>query len=222
MEAVYRRLGVVPLHRLLRMVRPLRISHRLAGRRGAWLGSRLGRVLDVGLGWAARSGRSDCGITVEPHTGCCGAEVSALTQLAAAAYGVCVERSEQYVNWRYLDNPIQRHEILTARIGTVLAGWAAVTCDGKNATLVDLFAIPDQRVLDALLRGSIARLWAQGAARVSFEITESHPWVSRLGRFGFRPRDHSAVAVFAPPGSDLGSDILRDTAWFLTHGDRDG
>lgn len=222
MEAVYRRLGIVPAHRLLRLVRPLRIGHRLERWVGAGLGGSLGTLLDVGLGWAARSGRSDRGITVTPHTGRCGPEFSALTQLTGAAYGVCGERSEHYVNWRYLDNPIQRHELLTARIGTALVGWAAVTCEGESATLVDLFAIPEERVLTALVRGAIARLWAQGATRVTFEITGSHPWVSRLGRFGFRPRDHSAVAVYAPRGSELGFDILRHTGWFLTHGDRDG
>jgi hypothetical protein len=222
MEAVYRRLGIVPTHRLVRLVRPLRIGHRLERRGGAWLGGSLGKLLDVGLGLAARSGRSDRGITVTPHTGRCGPEFSALTQLAGAAYGVCVERSEQYVNWRYLDNPIQRHEVLTARIGTALVGWAAVTCDGETGTLVDLFAIPEPRVLAALLRGSIARLWAQGAARVSVEITGLHPWLPQLRKCGFRPRDYSDVAVYAPPGSELGFDTLRHTAWFLTHGDRDG
>lgn len=222
MQAIYRRLGIVETQRLVRFVRPLRVADRLELRGGAWLGRSLGRLLDIGLGWAARSGRSARGITVAVHTGRCGQEFSTLTQLAGPAYGLCGERSAQYVNWRYLDNPIQRHDILTARLGTTLVGWAAVTSDGESATLADLFAIPDQRVLAALIRGATARLWAQGAARLSFEIIGSHPWASRLGRFGFRPRDDAPVAVFAPSGSDLSSDIPQHTAWFLTHGDRDG
>jgi hypothetical protein len=222
MEAVYRRLGILPAHRLRRLVRPLRVRRLLERRGGAWLGGSLGRLVDVGLGWAARSGRRYRGITVASHAGRCGPEFSALTQLAASAYRVCGDRSAQYVNWRYLDNPMQPHELLTARIGATLVGWVAVSRDGEAATLVDLFAIPERRVVIALIRGAIARLWAQGAASVCFEMTGSHPWMSGLGRLGLRPRGDSPVAVYTRPGSEVGGDILRHTGWFLTHGDRDG
>ena len=221
MEAIYRRLRVAPSHRFLRLVRPLRIAPRLRRRGGPWLGA-VGSLADMALGWTARAPRSAGGLTVAVHEGRCGEEFSALARRTGEAHGICGERSAQYLNWRYLDNPIQRHELLTARIGATLVGYVAVAREGAAATLVDVFTVPDESVSRALLRHAIARTWAQGATDVRVALVAGASWVTRLTSLGFRPRGDSPVVVYTPPGSELDSVLLRDSAWFLTHGDRDG
>jgi len=221
MEAIYRRLRIAPSQRFLRMVRPLRIAPRLRQRGGAWVGA-VGGLADVALGWTARSPRSTGALTVAVHAGRCGEEFSDLARRTASAHGICGERSGRYLNWRYRDNPIQEHELLTARVGPTLVGYAAMAREGTVATLVDVFTVPDERVPSALLRHAIARAWAQGATDLRTALVAGPSWVARLSRLGFRPRGDSPVVVYTPPGTELHSAFLQHSTWFLTHGDRDG
>lgn len=221
MEAIYRRLRVAPSLRFVRMVRPLRIAHRLKQRAGAGLGA-IGRLADVALGWTARSARSTPGLTVAVHAGRCGEEFSDLARQTGSAHGICGERSARYLDWRYLDNPVQMHELLTARRGSTLVGYAALAREGAGVTLVDVFTVPDEQVLSALLRHAVARAWTQGATDLRTALVASPASVARFSRLGFRPRGESPVVVYAPAGTELHAAFLHHPTWFLTHGDRDG
>ena len=221
MEAVYRRLRIVPSLQLRRLVRPLRISHRLRQRGGVWLGV-AGKLVDVALGWAARPPRSAGGLAVALHAGRCGEEFSALARRVGVAHGICGERSAEYLNWRYLDTPLERHELLTARSDGTLMGYVAVTREERVATLVDAFSVADEAVSSALLRHAVARLWTQGVADVRVAVVAPDPWLARLTRIGFRRRGEAPVVVHALPGAPLDAAVLQHSTWFLTHGDRDG
>lgn len=221
MEAIYRRLRIAPSLQFRRLVRPLRVSHRLRQRGGVWLGV-AGKLVDVALGWAARPPRSAGGLAVALHAGRCGEEFSALARRVRVAHGICGERSAEYLNWRYLDTPLGRHELLTARSDGTLMGYVAMTREERVATLVDVFSVADEAVSSALLRHAVARLWTQGVADVRVAVVAPNPWVARLTRIGFRPRGESPVVVHGLPGAALDATVLQHSTWFLTHGDRDG
>ena len=190
-------------------------------RGGVWLGLP-GKLVDVALGWAARPPRLAGGLMVAPHAGRCGAEFSALARRVGVAHGICGERSAEYLNWRYLDSPLERHELLTARSDGTLMGYVAVTREERVATLVDVFSVADEAISSALLRHAVARLWTQGIADVRVAVVAPDPWLARLTRIGFRPRGEAPVVVHALPGAGLVSTMLQHSTWFLTHGDRDG
>jgi hypothetical protein len=221
MEAVYRRLRIVPSIQFRRMVRPLRVSHRLRQRAGILAGA-AGRVIDLALGWACRPPRLASGLAVAPHSGRCGQEFSELARRVGVANGVCGERSAEYLNWRYLDSPLDRHELLTARSNGTLVGYVAIAREAQVATLVDIFSVADDAVLDGLVRHAVARLWTQGVADVRLAVAAPESWLARLTGMGFRPRGEAPVVVHALPGAGEASTMLEHSTWFLTHGDRDG
>ena len=221
MEAIYRRLRIVPSIQFQRLVRPLRVSHRLRQRAGI-LGSAAGSVVDLALAWACRLPRLPVGLTVALHSGRCGGEFTELSRRVGAANGICGERSAEFLNWRYLESPLDRHELLTARSSGTLVGYVVVAREAEVATLVDVFSTDDSMVANALVRHAIARLWSQGIADVRMAVAASDPWLARWTRMGFRRRGEAPVVVHPLAGSEPGASALPHSAWFLTHGDRDG
>lgn len=223
MQAVYRRLGI-PLggDRLLRLARPLRARNRLIGRWGdSMLIRAVASAADLVLARAARPSAPGGALGVEVQPGPCGDEFSALARIASTAYGVCAERSAEYLQWRYRDTPVQHHEIICTRQAGALVAYAVLAHEAGVTTVVDLFGVPDPRYLRVLLRGIVARAWKVGSATVSVSLLDSHPWLALCRRLGFRPRESSAIMRYAPPDSALGTRAIVDTPWFLTLGDRD-
>ncbi len=218
MEAVYRRLGAAPRLRITRSARLLRSYGLLQKRLGsAALAWPLSVAVDLALAWGARAPRS---ITVRPHEGPCGPEFTELARGASPGYGAVVRRHADYLNWRYLDNPVRRHEILVARREGRLVGYAVVDARGDTAAVVDLFGIPDVRVIEGVLRGALSCLRRRGTASVTLWLSPPGSWVPMLHRLGFRPRETAPVMIesAAPAGA---TELLDPALWLLSHGDRD-
>lgn len=223
MEAVYRRLAIPLRGRVLRLARPLRARGKLRQRWGDSLPVQaIGALADLALGLGLPRFRTAARIAVTTHTGPCGDEFSALARLAARSYGMCVARSAQYLDWRYRENPFRSYQLLTARVDGTLVAYAVLTRDGEAATIVDLFGLPDPATIRALAQQALVMLWKQACSTVSLALPEAHPWVGRLRRLGFRPRDAAPVALYAPASSALGARVVNRADWFLTDGDRDG
>ena len=220
MEAIYRRLRIAPSVQFRRLVRPLRVSHRLR-QRARILGALAGGIIDLALGWACRPPRLPAGLVIALHPGRCGEEFSELARGVGAANGIGGERSAEFLNWRYLDSPLDRYELLTARSNGTLVGYVAIAREAQVATLVDVVSA-DEAVSDALVRQLIARLWTQGVADVRVGVAAPDAWLARLTRIGFRPRGEAPVVVHALAGAGAASSTLPPSPWFLTHGDRDG
>jgi hypothetical protein len=221
MEAIYRRMRIGPSLQFRRLVRPLRVSHRLRHRGGALAGA-AGRVLDLALGWGCRPPRLARGLEVALHVGRCGEEFSELARRVGVTNGICGERSAEYLNWRYLDGPLDRHELLTARSSGTLVGYVVVAREARTATLVDMLSVADDAVSVGLVRHAVARLWTQGVTDVRAAMVAPDSWLARLTRIGFRPRGETPAVVHALPGAGAVSTTLQHSTWFLTHGDRDG
>jgi hypothetical protein len=222
MMTVYRRLRIEPRGEMRRFARVLRVEGKLAERTGMrWLGRTVGRAVDWVLGLGSRFPLTIGDCAVDFHRGACGPEFSALAEAESAGYGVCLKRSADYLNWRYRDNPTARHEILTARRGGRLAGFAVFTHDASTATLVDLFGVREPAVLSALVRGAVAVARGRGCATLNVSLLDSHPWVAMFRRLGFRPREASPVVVNAAPESTVTRALAGQTDLFLMFGDRD-
>jgi GNAT superfamily N-acetyltransferase len=219
MEAVYRRLGVATGGRIRRLVRPLRSYRKLREQLGsAVLARPLSALADAALAWGVAASRH---LPIALHEDRCGDEFTELFRDVGPRYGACVRRSAEYLNWRYRDNPVEPHHILTARVRGRLVGYSVVTTGAENACLVDVFGVPEHRIITALAKSTVAWLRPRGHGSVSFWLTDSHPWAALLRGLGFRPRESSPIVLHAPAASPWTARAIDPSHWFLTSGDRD-
>lgn len=219
MEAVYRRLGLAPAAQMRRFVRPLRSYHALRARlRSPLLARPAAFVADLAL---ARGTRARAPLSLAAHAGRCGEEFTALSREANPGYGAVVRRQAEYLNWRYVDNPIRHHEIVVARRDGRLVGYAVVTTDRETPAIVDVFGIPAPRLMEGLLRGTLGWLRHRGAASVTLWLLAAPFWTPVLQRAGFRARETAPVMLQAGAPPAWAPRLDHPSPWLLTHGDGD-
>ena len=220
MMAVYHRLRIAPLGNVVRYSRVLR-----------W-GRRLGRAVPVPVlreGVTAIASIADLlppsraraagGLTVETQAEACGPEFDELDLARRGRTRLHLDRSAAHLNWRYRAKPGPREEMLTARDGRGLRGFAVLAPDGSDEQLSDLTALDDQAA-EALLDEAAARSWRRGAVTLSMSLFASHAVAPVLRRRGFRPREESPVILAAGPDARLRA-ALCEADVPLTPGDRE-
>ena len=215
MEAIYRRLGTGLFRPLMRLVRPLRADGAVARLVG---GGRAARSVTAAANLLLRPGlriKALPDVRIAPHEQACGPEFSALAERAAPAYGVCLERSAEYMNWRYRESPVGRYRILAARRGGALVAYAVWADTGTRPTLVDLFGDPDRDVVRVLLSRLMRDLHEAGAHSMVAWLSESAVWAPLLRRLGFRLRGSQTTVLYTAPA------LAATAPWFLMAGDRD-
>ena len=141
----------------------------------------------------------------------------------SSQYGVLTVRDSKYLNWRFVDSPSGRYEVIGLRRHGRLAGYVAFELDGcGTGSIADLFAVPDPQILITLLSLSLTAMLAAGCLRASLWTAAESMLFSIVRRFGFVPREDSfpmAVHVFHDgPEAALALDGRQWLAWF---GDRD-
>ena len=219
---IYARLGIGPARLMRRLVRLLRVDDqvdRLVGSRVLARG--LAAVANAILSRRRRAPRPAGAVVTRRLEGRCGVEFSDLADKVGADYGIGLRRSAPYLDWRYLGNPIRRHDLVTVHMDGRLAGWAAVAEDGSSGTLVDVFGVPDPEIIESAVQAAVAELARRGCATVSVSLLDSHPWVELFGRLGFSPRATSPVILHPLPASGLSAAALAAAPVFLTQGDQD-
>jgi hypothetical protein len=222
MMAVYARLHIDACCRMVRLAKPLRLDRKIyqlvenpALARGL---STLGNLL-VNLNVGGTS--SVDGVTISLHENQCGDEFSIFADEIAGDYAICTRRSAEYLNWRYLGNPLHRHELLTARRNNTLLAYAVFTVTGEDATLVDLFGIDNASVISSLISSLCCMLKGRGVATVNAPLSETHVFIPVLKKLGFRLRESCPIVAY-PNAALFSRNRKFGTAnWFLTYGDRD-
>jgi hypothetical protein len=221
MMAIYHRLQISPIGQIVRWSKPLRAERRIGEfvKRPA-LVKILSAPINKLLAWndIALVPHGEWRIT--EHHGDCKEEFSVLARAVGSRYGTCVERSAEYLNWRYVRHPLVRHEFLTARRGGNLMGYIVFSRTKEDATIVDLFGFSNTAMWTALIAHVVARLRDQAMVTLSIPGLATNPWTGLLKKWGFRPREHSPVVVCAP-GRTATTNEGTISPWFLTDGDRE-
>jgi hypothetical protein len=146
----YADVGPVPFY--YRILDPRAVAARRLG--PAWAGLAGGLL---GLGWRLRHPERprppDVALAPVARFD---ARYDALWDRAGASYAMCVRRDAAYLNWKYVDCPHQRYDIVEATRGGALAGFAVSRHEDHRGLrlgwIVDLFApAGDHTVRDALL-----------------------------------------------------------------------
>jgi hypothetical protein len=154
--------------------------------------------------------------------------VNALWEEAKKTYGVLAVRDQQHLNWRYAAKPSDRYTLLIGEKVGILAGYIVLKVkqerEGVVGLIVDLLAMEDAAVEDALIRGALRRL-------SRMQVDYVHCWMLRedrlyqaLERCGFQ--DHPAFppvpVVFQVFSGGIDEGFLKDPRhWHLTLGDCD-
>lgn len=222
MMAVYKRLGIEAPQRLLRLAKPLRVDRTMRkavkipifARGLTAAGNHMLRLIE-------RRPKAYGSSSFSLHQGECGEEFSELARSVGGRYGVCVQRSAAYLNWRYFANTYCRYELLTARRQGVLVAYAFFTQVGEDAVLADLFGIEEPAVLGSLVDELVDLLRRRGVVTVSAPMLDSHPWMPLLQSQGFRVREASPVVIYFPPHAAANHNMPKYPQWFFMHGDRD-
>ncbi|MBI2216458.1 MAG: GNAT family N-acetyltransferase [Candidatus Rokubacteria bacterium] len=220
MLAVYARLGMKELDQMQRLVQLVRVNGKLAEALGdRWIVPVLAAPANLVLR-ALRSTRPRGGpkLVVAPQVEPCGDDFTVLARRVGAQGGACVQRSAEYLTWRYLRNPLVRCEMFTARAGGALCGYAVLACEGDRATLLDLFGLDDAGARAALVDRVTRVAAARGVSTLSAPVVASHPSRPLLERLGFVRRECQPVMACGPGVSAPGPGTAR---WLFYQGDRD-
>jgi len=221
MAAVYKRIGFDVTARMLRLAKPLRVDRKIKemtkNSAARWLGITVGNTL---LKIASPRGNAEESLELSLHTQVCGEEFTVLAQEQGAKFGICLQRSAEYLNWRYIDNPLVRHEIVTARKNGRLVGYVVWTQAGDDAFIVDLFCEQDAAIVRCLVAEIVFLAQERDAMSVSVWIEKSHPWRSLFVEIGFRLRESTPMMII--PSKSFAYKINgKPTGSYLMHGDRD-
>ena len=199
MIAVYKRLGVETHDHLVRHTKLLRLDqfleHRLPS---AWVARTLTCWTDplfqlMDLPW-----RNTGPYVVEVEEGRCGAEYTELARRVGDAYGICVARSAEYLNWRYRDHFHQRHEFVVARRNGQLAGFTVFVDHGRDGQIVDLFGDSDPLLTRVLVAHVSSILRSRGRSSVSVSLLASDRRAALLRAMSFVARDQAPLIVYEP------------------------
>jgi hypothetical protein len=221
MMAVYKRLGIPVSHKVVRLAKPLRLDRKLREVVKWPLAARsLTAVANFYLSCRNSIANHDASLTVALHQGHCAEEFSTLASRIKGQQGICVAHSAQYLNWRYVENPLYRYELFTARRKGLLLGYAVLLHTGDDALIVDLFGIQEKAVVDALVFHVNALSVKRRVQTVSAVLAEAHPWRPLLERYGFEVRETSPLVIQYASGRPPGEPGNNEKFLFM-HGDRD-
>ena len=223
MLSVYRRLGFVPTHRMVRLVWPLRVDRYV--RRAvsnAAIAAGVSAIGNAALSiWQDHCRIRESDIEVAIHQGCFTQEFTRLAEQIGTRLGTVLERTDAYLNWRFYQHPFIRYEVLTARRqGESLEGYCIFYQDGGDAYVTDLFLLSNSGTLSSLLDGLRRILYDRGINAINTYMMADHPWIPEIERIGFQVREASPVLVYP---ADADASWLRefDKDWLMMQGDRD-
>jgi hypothetical protein len=221
MLAIYRRLGLTASVEMIRFAKLLRVDRQV----GRFIKSEilvravsapLNKVLSV---YGQKSFRSR-ELSFLLHEGMCREDFSRLAENIGSSLGACIDRSSEYLNWRYRMSPLYPYEIITAYRADVLVGYCVFYQSGQDGTIVDLFGYKEDAIVAGLIGAVENLLRARGVAVLSVPAAERHPFVPLLHTLGFAPRERTpVVSIISEPSLNLAG--LNDKNWLLMAGDRD-
>ena len=148
-----------------------------------------------------------------------GGEFDALFERVGERYGLLVERSAEYLRWRYMDCPDEGLELVAAYRRGRLAGWVAAKRLPDRVEWGDALIDPAER---PALRSLVAGIREPGLPLAGW-FTERPAWWSReLDRLGFvrRPDPQGLVAIMVPFVCGDAVELVR-AAGYYTKGDGD-
>jgi hypothetical protein len=151
----------------------------------------------------------------------------ALWRHAAAEHPIVVERSVEYMNWKFRRRPGSADEAYTI-VSVVdrqdeVVGYAVVAPVSSGLSVIDIVCRPGRRELDALIGGLVGLARRSGAAAIGLRhCGPASALTGRLRSFGFVRRTDEAELLVRPCAEmPDGVDVLDRASWYFVGGDSD-
>jgi hypothetical protein len=221
MMAIYKRLGIPATANQIRYVKLYRVDGKVEQYLPhSFLTRGVCGVMNVALKFQRKRSRFPNGVEVSIHEGRFDSEFTALDTVLADSETWRGIRTAEYLNWRYVQNPLNRYCVIVARRGSPLLGYAVLEVGSSSWILADLHAVDPDTTVPALLAYIDELAEASDVESVSAIITETASSANRLRRSGFFPREgHPFVANIG--SRENKPDARSAEGWDLMHGDRD-
>lgn len=198
-----------------RYARPLRTERLIEKSLGRNLFSRC--VMAAGnaaLRVMTRNRVIDGRLEISIHSSRFGEEFTALDERARSASAICYRRRSVDLNWRYRDDPLNKYEVVTARVHGELEGFAIFSVSGQDAYLVDVCTIDTQRVAPELIEAVASRCSRDGLQTLQAIVSEASELSEVLERTRFRYRSAGPrVVAYAQTKSDFSALLTESARW---------
>jgi hypothetical protein len=212
--STFSRLGIQPSCNVNRYALPLRVDARFRKRLGSHL------ALPVGVGnlllWLHRRPALRLGsgsLEISEHTGAFGEEFSQLDSAVKGANQIRGQRSAAQLNWRYLEDPLQKYQVFTARRKGELVAFAVLRVAGEIVTVLDLFGIGLEEAATALLAAIVER-FERSHQTVDAYLSDGNESVDYFLKMRFRLRSEAAkVVAYAKPHSAALEFLQKGPNW---------
>jgi hypothetical protein len=219
MLAVYKRLRIEANATLIRYAKPIRADRKIAQKVPVpALARGLGIVANATLRLRDTGFHRSGGWTISVEAGPWGEEFTSATRAWSGNSTTLVARTAKYLNWRFAGHPLQRYELVTARLKGALHGYLIHHSNGEDCTIDDLVAV-DDGVRRALLTETVALVRERGIHTLSAPWLCSHRGTKLLEKGGFRPRESSPVVLLPLQHASERPIGTTEDDWQLTNGD---
>ena len=142
---------------------------------------------------------------------------------------ISIQRSPEYLTWRYVDNPRRDYTVIGVFVGEQLAGiticrlFFSESSQQLEATVLDWFFTENGAGINhcvLLFRESISFLIARGVCMINVEVycNSCHDDFHQLG---FIVRDEGLPFFIYAKDEELRERLYDENRWFLTEGDFD-
>jgi len=216
--ATFRRLRCEPNCSIERYALPLRVDRHVNSR--VVVGRRpLAAAGNAGLRLYRALAGQPGGLEVAEHQGRFGDEFTELDRAIVTTDAVRLQRSAVRLNWRYRDDPLGKHRVLTARRGGELAAYLVFSEADEAIRIEDLSGRELAKAGVALLQ-TLARRYEKSHQVIEAYVARNSPLSGVFHRARFRRRAEAAsVVAYAKKDSSTGKFLGQQPAWGFTGAD---
>lgn len=126
--------------------------------------------------------------------------IDELWDVLSRNFAIIVKRNEQYLNWRYAENPEKKYLIYQAEKDGDILGYCVLdeiqSQNQKLGAIVDILGFQDRfKTLERLLETAVQVLKLRGVDAVFSTISEEHRYIATFQKVGFvvHPRNQRAL-----------------------------
>lgn len=156
-------------------------------------------------------------------------DTDAVWEAAKSQFDFAVRRTQDYLNWRYVDPRAGRFEVRAAVDGDPgggeVVGYSVTKLDSDPAEVVDLLVRPGRvDALAALLLDAVARIRERGDADIHLWLPTVHPYMETVRNLGFLDSGRDPSLRYEPAvmtAEDLAFLADPTLAAHVTQGDSD-
>lgn len=218
MMAIYKRLRIPPLGAFVRFAKPLRADRQVESLLGRTLWSRrVSAVVNRTMAWTAPKVSQDFEVRVDRSE--FGEDFRALGQREGLL--ISGERTPEFLNWRFHNNPLFNYEIVTLRQSGKLQGFAVFREEDSRLVVTDVSWIGGPETADVLL-GAVEEVGRQRQLQALVAHALEDGTLNKcLVRAGFTARESCPMVTYMSPISDIGYLVSNVRNWVVTSADRD-